>query len=600
MQNGMYVYLEPGVNHIEVTFSASAIAEKGIDGPYMMGLIELVHQDDLGNDLSFRPTVATGAYKASDFAAVAVAFSNEPSAKGVLECDTPTVMLPFEAKRACTVVASATLIGTNGEFIARASATNRCDAAGAQTAEIVFPREALVAAGQQGPFSVGYFALLPLVDGEEPIYSDTFELTGIEWIDWEVWMLEDGVLLGYDGDMPDGCELVVPDGVVGIAPHAFSGRSGLTSVTISSSVMSIGAGAFSGCNGLKSVSIPLGVTNIGSSAFYNCSSLTAVAIPSSVTNIGNSAFSGCRGLESVTMCDGVTSIGMQAFYNCRGLESVTIPSSVTNIGESAFRDCSGLISVAISEGVTRIGNWAFCGCSNLTSVAIPSSVTSIGDFAFYDCVGFESVTIPEGVTSIGQQAFYNCTNLTSVTIPACVKQLSATFPQSYSALTNVTIAAGVTNVNVGVFSNCNMLESISVESGNECYCSVDGILYDKALTSLILCPVRKAGPVAIPDGVVNIRSSAFQGRTRLTSVTIPSSVTSIGSSAFSGCSGLTSVTIPEGVTSIGQSAFYNCSGLTSVTIPTWPIPPFLLLPFQKTRSPARRSAIFLMGVPWVY
>ena len=44
-------------------------------------------------------------------------------------------------------------------------------------------------------------------------------------------------------------------------------------------------GAFSGCTGLTSVTIPNSVTSIGERAFKGCSSLTSVAIPNSVENI---------------------------------------------------------------------------------------------------------------------------------------------------------------------------------------------------------------------------------------------------------------------------------------------------------------------------
>ena len=124
-----------------------------------------------------------------------------------------------------------------------------------------------------------------------------------------------------------------------ICSSAFSGCSGLTSVTIGNSVPSINSSAFSGCSRLTSVSIPNSVTSIGSDAFNGCSGLTSVTIPNSVTSIGSSAFSGCSRLTSVTIPNSVTSIGSDAFNGCSGLTSVTIPNSVTSIGSSAFSGC---------------------------------------------------------------------------------------------------------------------------------------------------------------------------------------------------------------------------------------------------------------------
>ncbi len=69
--------------------------------------------------------------------------------------------------------------------------------------------------------------------------------------------------------------------------------------------------------------------------------------------------------------------------------------------------------------------------------------------------------------------------------------------------------------------------------------------------------------VTIPEGVEEIRESAFAGCTSLTSIAIPSSVENIGANAFSGCSNLATATIPDSVDTIGANAFAN-TGLTTV------------------------------------
>ncbi len=154
-------------------------------------------------------------------------------------------------------------------------------------------------------------------------------------------------------------------------------------------------------------------TCIGEYAFSGCSGLTSVTIPEGVTSIGEWAFSGCIGLTSITISEGVTSIGKYAFYYCSGLTSITIPSSVTSIGDYAFDVCSGLTSVTIPSSVTSIGNGAFYYCSGLTSITIPEGVTSIGDDAFSYCSRLTDVyCYAASVPTTGDRAFSAVGNAT--------------------------------------------------------------------------------------------------------------------------------------------------------------------------------------------
>ena len=168
--------------------------------------------------------------------------------------------------------------------------------------------------------------------------------------------------------------------------------------------------------------IAYSVTSIGYGAFSGCSGLTSVTIPNSMTSIGVYAFSGCSALTSVTIGNSVTSIGQDAFSGCSGLTSVTIGNSVTSIGTSAFENCSGLTSVHISDiaawcnidfadydsNPLNYAHHLYMNGEEVKDLVIPNSVTSIGTSAFSGCSGLISVTIPNSVTSIGTSAFYGC------------------------------------------------------------------------------------------------------------------------------------------------------------------------------------------------
>ena len=306
---------------------------------------------------------------------------------------------------------------------------------------------------------------------------------------------------------------------------------------------------------IKMVVIKDGVTLIGDYAFYNCSSLTSITIPNSITSIGNMAFYGCSNITKVHISDITKWCDINfdkntsnplfsnskityLYLNNNKIIDLVIPEGVDSIKNYAFLNYELLHSVIIPNGVTSIGSSAFAGCKNLTTMTIPSSVTLIGDGAFSGCSSLTSINVNENnlnYTSI-DGALYNKDITTLITCPI--------------AKIDVTIPSSVISIGDRAFVGCSSLTSINVNENNLKYTSIDGVLYNKDITTLITCPRGKS------------------------EVTIPNRVTSIGDNAFEYCVSLTSIIIPNSVTSIGERAFQYCSSLTSLIMES-AIPPTL-------------------------
>ena len=134
------------------------------------------------------------------------------------------------------------------------------------------------------------------------------------------------------------------------------------------------------------------------------------------------------------------------------------------------------------------------------------------------------------VTSIGEKAFDNCNRLYSISIPNSVTSIRrGSF--SFSGLVAVTIPASVKTIGQGVFDNCNSLKKINVSDGNKYYCSIDGNLYSKDKTVLMLYPAAREG-----DYTIATETKTLIAGCKNSIIPTDGSVTNIGQSAFSGSS----------------------------------------------------------------
>ena len=288
--------------------------------------------------------------------------------------------------------------------------------------------------------------------------------------------------------------------IYGFSNNCFLNYSNLTAVNISSFVNRIDLSSHVMHN-IKPAPRRVGdVEAIECSSFGGCTALTSI-----VVDENNKKY------DSRNECNAI--INKDDNKLLVGCKNTTIPASVKIIGECAFMDCTTLTSLTIPEGVTDIYRKAFLGCTGLTSLAIPASVETIREYAFMDCEGLTSLTIHEGVTTLYWDAFSGCVGLTSLAIPA-----------------------SMTEIKSGAFSNCPNIETISVNENNPKYDSrnkCNAIIDTEKQTLVFGCK-----NTSIPEAVVSIDESAFEGCKNLPSVTLPAGLSNIWGSAFRDCSHL--------------------------------------------------------------
>jgi len=119
------------------------------------------------------------------------------------------------------------------------------------------------------------------------------------------------------------------------------------------------------------------------------------------------------------------------------------------------------------------------------TVEVTSGGTYTGSIVIPSTVAYSGTTFH--VTAIGYQAFSYCSDLISITIPS-----------------------SVTSIRITDFNDCISLVNYIVDNNNPTYTSLDGVLFNKARTTLIAYPNGKpTSHYVIPSSVTSIGINAF-------------------------------------------------------------------------------------------
>lgn len=318
-------------------------------------------------------------------------------------------------------------------------------------------------------------------------------------------------------------------------------------------------------------------------------------------------------ITAIVVSEGLENIYIEGFYE---LTYISIPSTVTKFEISAinatamFERCVKLTEINVNtnnelyksiDGVlyTKDGSMILrypCGRSG--TYTFPDSVTAIwsgerGTGAFNWAVHLSEITIPSRISTIPEGAFSSA-GLTSVTFETFyhptqrkwfgVEEIDDKAFMHCKALTDIILPRTLTTIGARVFMASNSLTAVGVDPDNEHFTTVDGIVYNKALTELVLCPSGKVTANQIPPTVSSIASAAFARCEKLTAVSWPPAVHTIRLLEFAQCVSLASIRIPSGVTSIGSKAFDSCSALTSAYFSGTVAPEVELDSFQGTSA----------------
>ncbi|MGI6205266.1 MAG: InlB B-repeat-containing protein, partial [Anaerovoracaceae bacterium] len=353
--------------------------------------------------------------------------------------------------------------------------------------------------------------------------------------------------------------IVIESGITSVGEYAFYGFDNITKIILGSDVDTIKSYAFADADNLNELEIySRDLKNVDSTAFYG-SYYTDLEVGSTVKSLLPDFYNKYSLIEiNVDPADGYYSSDRGVLlkggklikypYSKKDLTEYTVPDKVVTIEYGAFRDIDVLTSVTLpynkteEDGLDNIEDYAFESCDGLEEITLVPSITTIGNYAFESCNNLKTVN-------------FNCTNLNEL-------GSQIFWDTDYETLN---VGAEPTTLD-SYFYRKGSLSRINVNENNKSYSSADGVLFDKAKTTLIKYPFAKEDltEYTVPETVTTIGYAASNDIDVLTSVTLPSGLTSIEGYAFSDCDGLEEITLVPSITTIGNYAFESCNNLKTV------------------------------------
>lgn len=297
-----------------------------------------------------------------------------------------------------------------------------------------------------------------------------------------------------------------------------------------------------------------GITSVPGIAFSGMYNLTTLSIPKTMQTLvsGNpSLFANAYNLSNITAADGGTyyvqdgvlyTADTLVFYPAGKTDpSYTIPKGIVTIGAYAFPRNSSLTALTLPESLQSIGDNAMT-MTELKTLHIPKNVSSIHKYAFVFMDALTAYTVdsenPNYTAVDGILYTKDMTTLmaypdnhpaTTFTVPDTVVEMDPAILHRSKNLKTLTLPASLTTIwTCRSFSGGCDLEEVIVDSANQNFCSVDGVLYSKDMTTLYYYPENKADTeFHIPDSVTTLAHASMFNLRKLNTLYFGSGITTV-------------------------------------------------------------------------